>query len=477
MGAFDTSSPASAPLIYPSPSARNDHGTHVVQFYVEDAFLIDELSQFVGGALGGGGAAIVICTKSHEDGLTRRLKARGFDISKAVKTGRYVQLDADQTLSQFMVDGWPDPTRFAEVMGRVMSRAKSVAEGNPPHIAAFGEMVAVLWAQGMPEAAIQLEQLWNDLSRVHSFTLRCAYPITGFSQADHSGAFATICAQHSGIVPDESYTALPGNEERDRTIARLQQKAIALETEMEHRKQIEEELRRSKAELESLVRQRTAALRRLSSRLLGLQDSERRRLARELHDTVGQYLMALKLNVGILKKAPEREDLWSESEDLMKSCISEVRTLSHLLHPPTMDEVGFASAAQWYVKGFGERSGLKVKLNLPDGLVRMPPLIELTLFRVLQESLTNVHRHAGASNVDILLQRSTGHVMMEVKDDGNGMPQELAHQFPDLAAGSGVGLMSMRERAVELGGAMHLESGKNGTSIRITMPLDPGFAH
>lgn len=471
MGAFDTSSLVSAPPTLPPLSARNEHGAHVVQFYVEDAFLIDELSHFVGGALGAGGAAIVICTKAHRDGLALRLKARGFDLSKAVESGRYVQLDAAQTLSQFMVDGWPDAARFAEVIGRVMSRAKLVAEGDPPHIAAFGEMVALLWAQGKAEAAIRLEQLWNDLARVHSFALRCAYPITGFSQAEDAGAFATICAQHSGIVPDESYTALPGNQERDRIIARLQQKAIALETEMEHRKQIEEELRRSKAELESLVGQRTAALRQLSSRLLGLQDSERRRLARELHDTVGQYLMALKLNVGILKKTPERDDLWSESEYLMRSCISEVRTLSHLLHPPTMDEVGFASAAQWYVKGFGERSGLKVKLNLPDGLVRMPSPIELTLFRVLQESLTNVHRHAGASNVDILLRRSADHVMMEVRDDGNGMPQELAHQFPDLAAGSGVGLMSMRERVAELGGTMQLESGKNGTSVRITMAV------
>ena len=466
MSTSDTSIPS---LI---PWDNENQAAHVVQFYAEDAFLLDELSRFVGEALGGGGAAIVICTKTHRIGLVQRLKARGFEVSRAVETGRYVQLDAAQTLAQFMVDGGPDEVRFAEVMGAVILRARSAA-GDRPRIAAFGEMVALLWAQGKQEAAIRLEQLWNDLSQIHSFSLRCAYPITGFSREEHGTAFTKICAEHSGVIPDESYSGLIGEGERLRTIAHLQQKAQSLETEIGERKRVEEELRRSKVELEMLVEKRTAALRQLSSRLLELQDVEHRRLARELHDTVGQYLLALKLNVNLLRKTPGREDLWSESEELMKLCISEVRTLSHLLHPPTMDEVGFASAAEWYVKGFSERSGLKVNLKVPNGLFRLPAVIELMLFRVLQETLTNVHRHSGASRADVLVQQSAGQVMLEVKDNGHGMPEETIRRFRDNGTGLGVGLISMRERARELGGALQLQSDENGTLVRITTPTKP----
>ncbi len=181
----------------------------------------------------------------------------------------------------------------------------------------------------------------------------------------------------------------------------MQHKAKALETEIAERQQVEDKLRRSQAELESLVEQRTAALRQLSSRLLSLQDSERRRIARELHDSLGQYLVALKLNVDMLRQSPDRGELWSQSEELMERCIAEVRTLSYLLHPPTMDAVGIASAARWYVEGFGLRSGLKLTLNAPDDPVRLPDAIELALFRVLQEALTNVHRHSGASAADV----------------------------------------------------------------------------
>ncbi len=218
--------------------------------------------------------------------------------------------------------------------------------------------------------------------------------MSGFDREFHSDAFLKICGEHSHVIPVESYTELIDEQQRLRSITHLQQKAQALEAEMVERKQVEEMLRRTKAELELQVQQRTAALRQLSSRLLSLQDSERRRIARELHDSLGQYLVGLKLNVDMLRQTPGREELWSEAEVLMQQCISEVRTLSYLLHPPTMDAAGFASAARWYVEGFGQRSGLQVTLNAPGDLGRLPDAIELALFRVLQETLTNVHRHS-----------------------------------------------------------------------------------
>ena len=451
----------------------NDHRAHVVHFYTEDAFLLDELSRFVGTALGAGDAAIVIATKAHRDGLTQRLKARGFDTARAVEQGRYIVADAVETLSKIMVDGWPDPIRFAELMGSFVSRATAAAESQPPRLAAFGEMVAVLWEQGKIEQAIRLEQLWNDLAKTHSFSLRCAYPMAHFDREEHGSLFLKICAEHSAVIPGESYTGLVSEDDRLRGIAALQQKAQALVTEIAERQQVEDQLRRSKAELESLVEQRTVALRRLSARLLTLQDSERRRIARELHDCLGQLLVGLKLNVDMLRQAPERDDLWKESEDLMQQCIAEVRTLSYLLHPPTMDAAGFESAARWYVEGFSQRSGIKVTLNASENLARLPDVIELTLFRVLQETLTNVHRHSGSSAADILIQRSGEHVVLEVKDNGCGIRRDALLLFQETGGGMGVGLTGVRERVRDLGGIFQIDADDRGTAVRITIPVVP----
>jgi signal transduction histidine kinase len=449
---------------------------HVVQFYGDDGFLLDELSRFIGTALGAGEAALVIATKEHRDGLARRLKMWGLDTTWAMAQGRYVALDAAETLAKFMLDGWPDAARFAEVVGGLLERVRTASGGEACRVAAFGEMVALLWMEGKADAAIRLEELWNDLARTHAFSLRCAYPMSSFCREEHGDLLLKVCAEHSAVIPGESYTALVSEDERLRGVAHLQQKAAALETEVAERRLVEEKLRRSQSELESLVEQRTAALRQLSSRLLNLQDTERRRIARELHDSLGQYLVALKLNVEILQRSPARLELWSQSEELMDRCIAEVRTLSYLLHPPTMDAVGIASAARWYVEGFGLRSGLTLTLDAPNDPVRLPDAIELALFRVLQEALTNVHRHSGASAADILIRRSSGQVILEVNDNGHGISQEMLDRFREARTGTGVGLMSMHERARELGGKVQIESGSTGTSVRIAIPVPPDCA-
>lgn len=461
------------PLTNLAQAGEFGHLTHSVQFYGEDGSLLEELGRFIGTALGAGDPAIVIATKAHRDGLAQRLKLRGFDVARAIEQGRYIPLDAAETLARIMRDDRPDAVCFADVIGRVMSRASLAAGRENPRISAFGEMVALLWAQGQMNAAVRLEQLWNDLAQTHSFILRCAYPMSGFDREDHSALFLKICAEHSHVMPVETYTALISEEQRLRSITFLQQKAQALETEMAERKQVEETLRRTKAELESLVEKRTAALRQLSSRLLSLQDSERRRLARELHDSLGQYLVGLKLNVDMLRQSPGREELWTEAETLMQQCISEVRTLSYLLHPPTMDAAGFTSAARWYVEGFGQRSGLKVTLDVPNDLGRLPDEIELALFRVLQETLTNVHRHSGAQAADVLIEGDAERVVLEVKDDGRGIPEKLLSQFRTTGAGMGVGLAGIGERVRELAGKLELESGSSGTRVRVTIPVVP----
>ncbi|MGA6987256.1 MAG: MEDS domain-containing protein [Terriglobales bacterium] len=453
----------------PEPVA---HWVHSVQFYGEDSSLLDELSRFIGAELVAGDAAVVIATKAHRDGLALRLQSRGFDTATAVEQGRYIAVDAAEALAQFMRDGWPDAELFTEVIGSFLAQA-AAAGRRTGRIAAFGEMVALLWAQGNVEAAVRLEQLWNNLARTYPLSLRCAYPMADFNRQDHGDSFLRICAEHSHVIPVESYTALLDEEERFRSITRLQQKAQSLETEMAERKQVEEALRHIKADLESQVEQRTAALRKLSSRLLSLQDFERRRIARELHDSLGQYLVGLKLTAHMLRQSPEREELWSEADRLMEQCISEVRTLSYLLHPPTMDAAGFASAARWYVEGYGQRSGLNVTLDAPTDLGRLPDEIELALFRVLQEALTNVHRHSGASAAEVQVRHEAEQVVLEIKDNGRGIPEELLSHFRATGAGTGVGIAGIRERVRELGGKLTLESNGSGTLVRVAVPLEP----
>ena len=232
----------------------------------------------------------------------------------------------------------------------------------------------------------------------------------------------------------------------------------------------ESRLRRSKEELQSLVEERTAALRRLSAQVLSLQDLERRRLARELHDSLGQYLVGLKLNVDVLRQDPQNQAMWEHSDELLERCISEVRTLSYLLHPPMMDEAGLVSAAQWYVEGFGQRSGLKVSLHSPEDLGRLPDAMEVSLFRVLQEALTNVHRHSRASEAEVHILPESAHLTLQIKDNGRGMPPETLRRFQETGAGMGVGLTGMRERVRELGGTLELKSSSTGTVLLVRVP-------
>ena len=228
------------------------HG-HSVQFYEDDAFLLDGLSRFIGAAVLAGDSAIVIATESHREGLAQRLRSRGLDLTPAVKQGRYLSLDAAETLAKFMVDGWPDAVQFSRVIGSVITQLSSAAQAEHPRVAAFGEMVALLWAEGKQDAAVRLEQLWNDLARTHSFQLHCAYPINLFSQEKDGGLVQKICSEHSHVVPTESYTSLAGDEERRRSIIFLQQKAQALETEILERKKVQHVLQGREAELSDFL--------------------------------------------------------------------------------------------------------------------------------------------------------------------------------------------------------------------------------
>src|SRR5579862_9937534 len=240
---------------------------------------------------------------------------------------------------------------------------------------------------------------------------------------------------------------------------------------LREREAAEEALQRAHDALESLVEQRTAALRRLSAKLLRVQDEERRRIARELHDSLGQDLTAAKISLDMLAQ----EQYFNaahlrDAQSLVERCISDTRTLSHLLHPPLLDEAGFLSAAKWYVEGFGRRSGIDARLRLPEHLHRLPRRTEIALFRILQEALTNVHRHSGSLAVEVCVSCDESSVILTVKDFGMGVPREILDRFW-RTGNVGVGLAGIRERLQELGGALEIESNLDGTTLRVTIPL------
>lgn len=240
---------------------------------------------------------------------------------------------------------------------------------------------------------------------------------------------------------------------------------------LREREAAEEALRRAHHALESLVEQRTAALRRLSVKLLRVQDEERRRIARELHDSLGQDLTAAKISLDMLAQDCRLESPYlREAQTLVDRSISDTRTLSHLLHPPLLDEAGFASAAKWYVEGFGRRSGIVSHLELPEHLRRLSRATEIALFRILQEALTNVHRHSGSNAVEVRVTADTSDVLLTVKDFGAGVPAEVLDRFWKTG-NVGVGLAGIRERLKELGGSLEIESSGQGTLLRVKIPI------
>jgi PAS domain S-box-containing protein len=594
--------------------------SHVVQFYGGDESLLDAVTRFIGGALGAGDPAIVVASSSHREGLARKLKAYGLDTAPAAREGRYVSLDATEALSKFMVQGWPDAARFSDFFGGIIAGPAAAAKGGNGSVAIFGEMVAILWAEGKSEAAIQLEQLWNDLRETHSFSLLCAYPIAAFNRTEYEEPFLRICAGHSGVVPMEDYTALLNEEQRLLNISHLQQKARALETsklereearkalksreaeladflenaleglqqtgpdqrivwanrallkllgyttneyfghhlaefyadkrnfdefwaklmrreevydypadfickdgstkhvlihsnglwdggrflhtrtfirDITERKEMEQALQLAHDELEMHVNERTAelnrknvqilrqsemlemtnqGLRELSARLMQVQDEERRRIARDLHDSTGQALALLSMNLSVLevearRSSPEMAKGLSENAEIVRQVSTELRTLSYLLHPPLLEEMGLESALRWYIDGFGQRSGIKVHLQQSD-LGRLSRDLEIAIFRMVQECLTNVHRHSGSSTARIRLYPSAGTIILEVKDEGKGISPDVLSRIASAGA-PGVGLRGLRERIKDFGGELEIASHGKGTEIKIVLPMAP----
>ncbi len=239
-----------------------------------------------------------------------------------------------------------------------------------------------------------------------------------------------------------------------RTLGRFQ-----LDSDITRRKNVEQELRV------------------LSGRLLTIRDEERRRWARELHDSVGQLLVGITMNLSILQRqldgaGPIDTKFLSESMHLTNEALQEIRTLSYLLHPPMLDEVGLASALRWFASGFSKRSQIEIDLEIPESLGRFPRDLEIAAFRIVQETLTNVHRHSGSSTAKINIWRSTNQLRLKVEDQGKGMILPAFGKDDRENAILGVGISGIRERVRQLGGQMQIRSGEWGTAVEVVFPLE-----
>lgn len=228
------------------------------------------------------------------------------------------------------------------------------------------------------------------------------------------------------------------------------------------------------AEEASVRKEGEERLRRLSVQLMAVQDDERRRIARDLHDTTGQTLAAIKMTVASLGRAgldvPGLAKFMDDLNALADAASQEIRTTSYLLHPPLLDEAGFECAARWFVDGFAKRSRIDVQFTVSHEVGRLQSTVDLVLFRVLQESLTNVHRHSGSSAVNIDLTLQGGEVVFQVSDNGHGFPEERVESFRQSTANVGVGIAGMRERVREVGGRFEMESCASGTTVAVRIP-------
>lgn len=212
------------------------------------------------------------------------------------------------------------------------------------------------------------------------------------------------------------------------------------------------------------------------ARLQQAQDEERRRLARELHDSVGQLLASIAMNIARVraesdKLSPEVAELVIQNGSMVNEITNEIRTISHLLHPPLLDEMGLPLALRWYVDGFMERSKIQTTVEVPEDFDRLSPETEIAVFRAVQECLANVHRHSGSSSCSVKLVRNGQELQLQVEDSGSGIPKEKLANVMSLG---GVGLRGMRERVRRLGGTLAIDSSESGTTVSIRLPIHSG---
>ena len=452
----------------------HDGPAHFVQFYEQDPFLVEGVSRFIGTALGAGDAAIVIATGSHREMLAEALGARGLDVSAVAEQGRYVALDAGATLAKILVDGWPDETRFVDVVGGVIERA--AAAERPPQVRAFGEMVALLCAEGRCDAAIRLEQLWNNLAKRIPFSLFCAYPIGAFRREADGASFLSICSAHAHVIPAESYTGLTNPDERLRTISQLQQKAGALENAVTQQNRLQAELEGKLVQLAEVDRQKDEFLAMLGHELRNPLSAVRNALAAASLDPSRRER--------VLEIARRQTDqlgrLVDDLLDVARITEGKIRLRTQRVRLASVVERAVESTRQLI-----EERMHAISLSLAGDVdVEADPT---RLEQVVVNLISNAANYTEpGGRIDITERRAGDHVLLRVRDSGAGIaPEMLPHIFDLFAQGDrtldrsqgglGIGLTVVR-RLVELHDGQveaHSDGPGKGAEFVVKLPACP----
>ena len=432
--------------LHPSDIALNGHA---VQLYEQESYLLDSVADHLGSALATDSAGILIATLPHRHGVAQRLSARGLDVVGAGAQGRYVALDARETLSRFLVDGWPDPARFDDTIGSLISKTRERAS----QVHAFGEMVALLWAEGNREAAIRLEELWNELRTRMPFSLLCAYPIETFHDASHAKPFRNMTASHTHVIPAESYMALQGDAQM-RIIAQLQQQAAALEAETIQRRHAESALRQKMEQLADADRRKDEFL---------------AMLGHELRNPLAPVTTALQLmrlhSDEPLRVTRARETIERQVEHMTR-LIDDLLDVSRItrgkieLRHEAVVLSSLVSRAVEAARPVIDERGHRLTLDLPDEPVAIsgdPARLE----QVLANLLNNAAKYTDVGGrIWVRAFVEDGQLVLSVKDNGAGLTPAMREQAfdlfvqgPDVRAyargGLGIGLTLVR-RLVEM---------------------------
>lgn len=463
---------------------------HFVQFYEADGYLLDSLGGFISAGLNEGEACIIVTTPAHQAGLEERLHAAGVAVAAAGAAGQYVALDASATLSQFMVDGQPEPERFAELIGGIIARAAA----KWPRVRVFGEMVALLWAEGHHDAALRLEELWNRLHETHAFSLFCAYPMNGGGTEVLAAALNGVCAAHSCVIPAESYTALTEPDARLRAIIQLQQKARLLEAEILERREAEASLHLMKDELEAQVqdlrraRAEAESANRLKDEFLATVSHE---LRTPLHAIIGwaHLLRHKRLDEPTVTRAIQTIERNAKSqaqlvEDILD--VSRVITGKLRLNIGPVDAAAVINAAVDSVQLAADSKGIQLEVMLEPSALHVAGDAS-RLQQVVWNLLSNAIKFTPAGgHVCVRLERAGTQVQIIVSDTGEGIyPDFLPFIFDRFRqadgtstrrhGGLGLGLAIVRHLVELHGGTVHADSAGAGlgTTFSLRLPLAP----
>lgn len=448
---------------------RASEDQHVVQFYDDEGYLAQLVSDFVGSGLGEGEPALIIATRAHRDAFASALAARGFDLTVAQQEGQLTLLDATATLATFMHNGSPDPEKFHATISAAIERARGVSRS--VRVRAYGEMVDLLWQQGNAQAALELEELWNKLRADFSFSLLCAYQMGQFGAHDQGEGFKAICASHSHVLPAESYDDAQADDARLREIALLQQRARSLEAEVVRREKMALELQEALRMRDDFLAVAGHELRTpLTPLSINLEALTRVNAAgsseAELRERVARYAESTRRQLGRLS------NLVTDMLD-----VSKISSGQFLVERSRVDYVALIRA----VADRFEHEARRARCSL---LLTMPPSVEgrcdsVRFEQVLSNLLDNAIRYGAKRPVHLSLTATAAQVTVVVSDDGIGIPREhmtrIFERFERAVSsnsygGLGLGLYITRTLIEALGGTVKAES-EPGRGARFTVCL------